>query len=118
MSTRVITPVKDERRERFHVALAGLRDLNKKKAEIQKNQRHNKCWERALEITVILRLMLQIRGLKLVTTREKKCRCCGLCISKKVADIHALPKEGFPTIQARAFNERYVKKFALEEFLA
>lgn len=117
MSTRVITPIKDEKRERFHVALAGLRRLNKEKAFLQKECKQ-KWWSTALKITVILRLMLEIRGLPLTTIQQKKCRCCGHVISERTVDVHALPKAEYPASLAKAYRDGLVTQFGLGEFLA
>lgn len=114
-----------ERRERFKKMFAGLRTANKDLAEAQKECRlakQSKYILRALEITVILNLMLKVRGLS--QEREKvvyECPCPDCDHRHTVmVPIHGFRKyDGSQYFRdvAKEYHDRFIAKFGCGEFL-
>lgn len=97
-----ISPEERARRRRFHERLGALRAMNKTFASTQQKARLegkpskgrvHKSKFLALKITVILNMMREIRGLRLVYYPKTTCRHCGhiTCLIKP-RPIHAIRK--------------------------
>lgn len=98
-----LTPKEREERRRFHARLTVARKMNKDLAEKQRQLRLqgkpskgtvHKSWYNALRITVLLNMMLEMRGLRLYYRPWTVCQCCGLTKhASRVRPIHAIRKE-------------------------
>ena len=109
------------RREKFHDRLGKLRSRNKELGELQRQQRlakKQKNRSRALEITVILIIMLKLRGKSSKYWRNTKCQHCGAVKKQVWADVHALPEDEWGKQKAvRIENEIFVE-LELDEVIA
>lgn len=120
-----ISPEERAKRKRFHARLGALRTMNKDLAGMQLEARLqgkpskgtvHKSRSRALKITVILNMMLEMRGLRLTYYPKTVCRHCGhITHPIKPQPIHAIRKEDAD--KAGELREELQVLFDLDEFI-
>ena len=129
---RAALAVDEKKRHRFRDGFKSLRFRNKFLAEEQKRLRLqqkpskgliHKSLDNALEITVILNLMLEMRGKDTARTVTLRCRD-RLChkhrdslLSQKRVFVHAYPEGGVRLAKALEIRKGLLLVLEIEEFL-
>jgi len=117
----------DLRRQQFHNRLGALRMrnniLSNEQMELRKQRKPSKGWvnkslSKALEITVLLRLMRKMKNMPLTYMMpERKCKCGAVLREAQERDIHALPKDETGRLNAERIEYEIVLELELDEFI-
>jgi hypothetical protein len=117
--------ISDAHRVRFRDRYGSLRMRNKLLSDEQTHLRKqrkpsrgliNKDPDKALEITVLLRLMKKMKGQSL--KYRPPCRLCGhIDEATPERDIHALPTDEWGKQKAARIEDEIIRELELDEFL-
>ena len=118
--------ISDAHRVRFRDRYGSLRMRNKLLSDEQTHLRKqrkpsrgliNKDPDKALEITVLLRLMKKMKKQSLKYWRVKRCRACGHEQERMFDDIHRLPTDEWGKQKAARIEGEIIRELELDEFL-
>ena len=116
----------DQKRQQFHNRLGALRMrnnmLSREQLELRKKRKPskgavNKSLAKALEITVLLRLMRKLKGMPMTYMMpERKCKCGAILRKAQEREIHALPKDETGRLNGERIEYEIVTELRLYEF--